>query len=407
MPSGRCSPATSDDPAVQTDVRPLIAHVMHSFDTGGLENGVVNLINRLPSERYRHAVIALTEFTEFSRRIERDDVEFVALHKPPGQGFWMFPRMRVVLRQLRPAIVHTRNLAALEMSAPAAWSGVPIRVHGEHGWDERDPSGGSRAFRLVRRAYRPFVHRYVALSRQIRDYLVDRVGVDASKIALLYNGVDVQRFRPPERSREAIAGSPFTQADTWLVGTVGRLSPVKDQLLLARAFMRALELAPEARRQLRLVVVGEGPLRGSIEGILREGGASALSWLAGNRGDIPLVMRGLDMFVLPSIAEGISNTILEAMATALPIVATRVGGNAELLDDDTGTLVDSGDVEDMARAVLDDWRDRDAARARGRQARAEVERRFSLDRMVAGYAELYDGLLAQAAASGSLTHRYT
>jgi len=391
---------------VQTDVRPLIAHVVHRFDTGGLENGVVNLINQLPSERYRHAVIALTEVTGFSRRIERDDVEFVALHKPPGQGFWMFPRMRAVLRRLRPAIVHTRNLAALEMSAPAAWSGVPIRVHGEHGWDERDPGGGSRTFRLVRRAYRPFVHRYVALSRQIRDYLVDRVGVDATEVALLYNGVDVQRFRPPQHGREEIAGSPFADPDTWLVGTVGRLSPVKDQLLLARAFVRALELEPEARRQLRLVMVGEGPLRGSLETILREGGVSGLSWLAGDRSDVPAVLRGLDAFVLPSIAEGISNTILEAMATALPIVATRVGGNVELLNDATGTLVDSGDVEGMARAVLDDWRDRDAARARGQRAREEVQRRFSLERMVAGYADLYDGLLAQAAARGSLAHRF-
>jgi sugar transferase (PEP-CTERM/EpsH1 system associated) len=283
---------------------------------------------------------------------------------------------------------------------------VPIRVHGEHGWDERDPGGGSRTFRLVRRAYRPFVHRYVALSRQIRDYLVDRVGVDATEVALLYNGVDLQRFRPPQHGREKIAGSPFTDADTWLIGTVGRLSPVKDQLLLARAFVRALELAPEARRQLRLVMVGEGPLRGSVETILRDGGVSGLCWLAGDRSDVPAVMRGLDAFVLPSIAEGISNTILEAMATALPIVATRVGGNVELLNDATGTLVDSGDVEDMARAVLDDWRDRDASRARGQRARAEVQRRFSLERMVAGYADLYDGLLAQAAARGSLAHRF-
>jgi len=133
-----------------------------------------------------------------------------------------------------------------------------------------------------------------------------------------------------------------------------------------------------------------------------------LAWLAGDRGDIPLVMRGLDTFVLASLAEGISNTILEAMASALPVIATRVGGNVELLDDGrTGTLVDSGDVEGLARAMLDGWRDRDAARARGRRARAEVECRFSLDRMVTGYAELYDGLLAQAVARGSLPRRYT
>ena len=113
-----------------SDPRPLIAHVLHRFDTGGLENGVVNLINRMPVERYRHAVIALTEVTDFRRRVVRDDVQFIAMNKPPGQGIWMFGRMRRVFGELRPAIVHTRNLAALEMMVPAALAGVRARVHG-------------------------------------------------------------------------------------------------------------------------------------------------------------------------------------------------------------------------------------------------------------------------------------
>jgi len=131
---------------VTTDNRPLVAHVLHRFDTGGLENGVVNLINRMPAERYRHAVIALTEITAFSRRIERRDVQLIALDKPPGQGLWMYPRLRGLLRELRPAIVHTRNLGALEMALPAAWAGVPVRIHGEHGWDIEDPAGRSCRF---------------------------------------------------------------------------------------------------------------------------------------------------------------------------------------------------------------------------------------------------------------------
>jgi sugar transferase (PEP-CTERM/EpsH1 system associated) len=393
---------------VKDDSRPLIVHILHRFDTGGMENGLVNLIDRLPAERYRHAVVALTEITDFKRRVQRDDVQFIGMHKPPGQGLWLFPRMRRLLRELQPAIVHTRNIAALEMSVPAAWAGVPVRLHGEHGWDARDPDGASRRFRLVRRLYRPFVHQYIALSQHLQRYLVDAVGVAPARVTQVYNGVDGRRFRPAAETRGAIAGCPFTAPDAWLVGTVGRLSAVKDQVLLARAYARAIELAPQARARMRLVIAGDGPLREPVLQALRDAGVADLAWLAGDRSDVPELMRGLDAFVLPSLAEGISNTILEAMATALPIIATRVGGNAELLEHGvTGCLVPARDVDTMAQSLLDDFRHPEAARARGRRARAEVEQRFSLDAMVRAYAELYDRLLGQAAARGTLRHRYT
>jgi glycosyltransferase involved in cell wall biosynthesis len=133
-----------------------------------------------------------------------------------------------------------------------------------------------------------------------------------------------------------------------------------------------------------------------------------LAWLAGARDDVPQVLRGLDAFVLPSISEGISNTILEAMATALPIVATQVGGNVELLSDPaTGRLVPAQDVDTMARALLDDFEHPQAARERGQRARADVEARFSLDGMVAAYGDVYERLLAQAAARGAIEPRHS
>lgn len=391
---------------MRRDPRPLVAHVMHRFDTGGLENGVVNLINHLPAERFRHAVVSLTEVTGFSRRIQRDDVQFVALQKPPGQGLWMYPRVRRLFAEMRPDVVHMRNLGALEMSIPAAWARVPVRVHGEHGWDVGDPDGRNRKLQLVRRVYRPFVHHYVALSRQLERYLVDKVGVAPARIAQIYNGVDTRRFFPAPGGRTPIDGSPFGAADAWIVGTVGRLSPIKDQVTLARAFVRALELDPAARQRMRLVIAGEGGLRPQVQAVLAGAGVESLAWLAGDRSDIPDVMRGLDGFVLPSLAEGISNTILEAMASGLPVVATSVGGNVELLEDGTtGRLVPAADPDSMAAAMLEGFRDPAAARRRGELARADVERRFSLASMVQRYGELYERLLAQAAARGALEHR--
>src|SRR6478752_3923615 len=128
------------------DHRPLIMHVLYRFDVGGLENGVVNLINHLPAERYRHVVVALTEITSFRERVRRDDVQFVALNKSPGHGVKLYPRLYSLFRQMRPAIVHTRNLAALEATIPAWAAGVPVRIHGEHGRDSGDPQGASSKY---------------------------------------------------------------------------------------------------------------------------------------------------------------------------------------------------------------------------------------------------------------------
>ena len=384
------------------DPRPLVLHVVHRFGVGGLENGIVNLINRMPVGRFRHGIVALTEVTDFSRRIRRDDVCFHALHKPAGQGLRVAPRLVGLLRELQPAIVHTRNLGAMEMCLPAAWAGVPIRIHGEHGWDSSDPDGLSVKYRLVRRAYRPFVHQYIALSSQIARYLADKVGVPAARLQQICNGVDTQRFQPAGEQPLPLAGSPWTPSHHWVIGTVGRLQEIKDQVLLARAFVRALELAPPARDRLRLLIAGEGPLRPQIETVLREGGVQAQAWLAGERADVPQVLQSLDAFVLPSRAEGISNTILEAMASGLPILATDVGGNGELLEQNvSGRLIPHGDVDVMARALLDDFTDPAAARARGATARATVQRRFSLDGMVAAYGDLYERLLARAITRGA------
>ena len=376
---------------------PLVAHVVHRFDTGGLENGVVNLINHMPARFYRHAVIALTEVSDsFAQRVTRPDVEFVSLHKPPGQGFRLYPRMVSQLRRLRPSVIHTRNLGPLEMQPAAAWMRVPVRIHGEHGWDVGDMNGLSRHHQRLRKLYSPFVHRYVALSRELASYLTDRVGISPTRVVRLCNGVDAERFRPDTQGALPIVGCPFDPCRHWMIGSVGRMQVVKNPALLARAFVRLMELAPHLRERVRLVMVGGGPLRAEAQAVIEEANLSQMAWLPGERSDVPQVMRGLHAFVLPSTAEGISNTILEAMASALPVVATEVGGNGELVSAGrTGTLVPAQDVEAMARALLALANDPAQARRMGQAGRGEVERRFSLQAMVAGYQALYEELLAK------------
>ena len=378
---------------------PLIVHVVYRFQVGGLENGVVNLINRLPPQEWRHAVLSLTEIdASFVARVAREDVRYIALHKGAGHSFRLYPKLFRLFRELRPAIVHTRNIAALEASAPAWAAAVPARVHGEHGRDVDDLDGSSRRYQWVRRAFSPFVTRYVALSPELERYLRERVKLAADRIEQIYNGVDATRFHPPLAGRAAIEGCPFNEADHWLVGTVGRMETVKDQVNLAQAFVRAVHLDPECRRRMRLILVGDGRLRPRVEAILADAGVRDLAWLPGERADVPALLQGLDCFVLPSLAEGVSNTILEAMAAGLPVVATRVGANGELVGEGvTGRLVPAADSDALARAMVDYFKDPSMARQHGRAGRQVVERSFSLERMVEEYHRLYSALIRPGA----------
>ena len=386
-------------PKANVDPRPLVVHVMYRFDTGGLENGIVNLINHMPADAYRHAIVALTEVTDFRKRIKRDDVQFIALNKPPGHGFLLFPRLYRLFREMRPAIVHSRNLGALEVQLPAWAAGVAVRIHGEHGRDVGDLDGSNVTYQRVRRFYRPFVSYYLALSRDLAEYLISIIHVPKTKVLQVYNGVDAHRFHPGTAST-GIPDCPFARPEHWIIGTVGRMQTVKDQPTLARAFIRALQIEPTLASRLRLALIGDGPLRTACQQLLDDAGVGNLAWLPGERSDIPEVMRGLDCFVLPSLAEGISNTILEAMASGLPVIATDVGGNADLVSAGaTGTLVPAADPEAMAREIVRLAMAPTQASQMGASGRTVIERKFSMEAMVAAYQGTYDKLLHRTGAT--------
>jgi len=374
--------------------RPLIAHVIYRLDVGGLENGLVNLINHLPRSRFRHAVICMTDYTEFSRRIDRDDVTLHSLHKRPGKDLAVYWRLWRLFRQLRPDLVHTRNLGSLEAQLPAWVAGVVHRVHSEHGWDITDPDGSNRRYQKLRKSFRPLVHRYVALSCELESYLADVIEVPRAKLTRIYNGVDTTHFKPADASTPVAMPSDFLRPDTTVFGTVGRMHGVKNQLLLVRAFCQLVEREPEASTVARLVLVGDGPLRSEAEVILRNAGLSERVWMPGPRDDVAAILAALDVFVLPSLAEGISNTILEAMAVGLPVIATRVGGNPELIaEDETGALIASDSVDELQAQMFAYLSDAERRLRHGLAARERVKKSFSLDAMVRRYMAMYEAEL--------------
>jgi sugar transferase (PEP-CTERM/EpsH1 system associated) len=243
------------------------------------------------------------------------------------------------------------------------------------------------------------VHQYIALSKDLERYLHEKIRVPAAKVAQLYNGVDTELFHPARGGREPLPCAGFAGPDQFVIGTVGRMQEVKDPVTLARAFVRLLRMVPDGARRLRLVMVGDGQLKEQVLTVLKGAGASELAWLPGERDDVPRIMRGLDLFVLPSISEGVSNTVLEAMASGLPMVATRVGGNPELVDEGTtGRLVPRTDPRALAAAIHGYLVNPDVGRCHGSAARRIAEQRFGLDVMVKNYLDLYDRVLASSRA---------
>ncbi|APW45078.1 TIGR03088 family PEP-CTERM/XrtA system glycosyltransferase [Rhodoferax antarcticus] len=369
-----------------------IVHVLYRFAAGGLENVIVQLVNGLQEAEFSHTVVALSTIDDtFSRRITRQDVRFIALNKPPGQPFRMYPTMYRLLRQLKPDVWHSCNLAALEFTPIAALAGVPLRVHAEHGWDVADPDGSNRHYQYLRKFYQRFVHKYVAVSEQLDSYLQQRIGLAPQRVHLFPNGVNTQCFRPWRAGDQLPTGYPFNRQEHWVVGTVGRLERIKNQPLLAQAFVRLVRSQPVGAERLRLAIVGTGPLETKVREIMQEAGLLDRLWLPGTRADVPEVLRALDCFVLPSRSEGTSCTLQEAMSTDLPLIATAVGGNPQLLNHgQRGQLVLSDDAPALAAAIARVWHT-DATLPQPGTNRAFAEQHYSLEVMLAQYQTLFLG----------------
>lgn len=383
--SSLTAPAITRRGPATADSRPRVVQVIPTLRTGGLENVVVRLVTHFESI-LSQGVVTPSKTGPLASRFPAG-VSVVAMGDRHRPDRFNALRMARVFRALRPDIVHTRNWTCIDAILGARLAGVPRVIHGEHGREAADPTGANRLRRRVRRALAPLVSQFVTVSRDLNRWLVEDVRVPARKVRTIYNGVDTDRFAPGDReaARRALDIPPG-----WgVVGTVGRLDPVKDQAGLIRAFAVA-----SAQRPSVLLIVGDGPLRAELDALGRGLGLADRVRLLGDRQDVAQILRALDCFALPSVGEGISNAILEAMATALPVVATRVGGNVELVEDgETGLLVEVGQPEALVRALECYLGDSGIARKHGAAARVRVEREFGLARMLTGYGDLYRSLV--------------
>ncbi len=363
-----------------TTMPPLIVHIVYRFDIGGLESVLVNMINTMPRNAYRHTIISLTESSEFERRIERDDVEVICLHKKAGNDFKIHLKIWQLLRQLKPSIVHSYNIATLEYQVIAFLAGVKQRLHAEHGRDIYDLKGDNKKYQYLRRLINPFISKWVAVSKELHDWLIETVQLPNQKVQLIYNGIDLALYQQKPRKKN----------HDFMMGTVGRLAAVKDQLTLIKAVEQLIQQYPALKNSVKLILVGDGELYDDLNQSIIAADLQDNVELLGARNDVAAILQTFDVFVLPSLAEGIPLTILEAMATALPVITTNVGGNPELITENSnGFLIEPKDIDVLVRQLKYYYDFPERIKQHGLQGRKIVEERFSVEAMTKQYLQLY------------------
>ena len=375
--------------------RPKIVHMMHRFDVGGMENGVVKVVNGL-DEEFDHHILCLSGYNEsFCERIQNPAVSVVSLDKSDGIDLAFYKKLYRYLRSVQPQLVHTRNLATIDLFPLLRLAGVKKHIHSEHGWDQLEPNGSNRKYNMIRRASALCVHRFIAVSQDIHRWLTGPVGIPSSMVVRQYNGVATEKFQP--RSDSAVSPLNKQSREPLVIGTVGRLEVVKDQATLMRGFALLRQSDSQDFPKTRLLIVGDGSQREALVRLAHELKIDQDTTFAGSLDAVAEVLQTLDVFVLPSRSEGISNTILEAMASGLPVIATDVGGNPELVTDGThGLIVPPQDPESMAHAMATYIHDPGLRHQHGVAGRERVVTDFSMDAMMAGYRKIYsDTLLGQ------------
>jgi glycosyltransferase involved in cell wall biosynthesis len=371
--------------------RPTVMQVVLSLNPGGTERLVIDIVQRLHG-RVRGVVCCLDEPGAWANEVTAIGIPVFSLGRAPGFQPSLARAIARLARTEGVALLHCHQYSPFVYGRLAALIDRKLRVvFTEHG---RLSDAGPSTKRRVANAFlgRGSGIRLYAVSRELRSHLVAE-GLPPSRVGVIYNGIDVHAA-PRDSERRAARAALNVGDSTLVVGTAARLDPVKDLGTLVEAFDSFRRARPDAL----LAIFGDGPQSDALKQRVERLGLGEQVRFLGYRSDVRQLLVGVDVYVNTSLSEGVSLTILEAMAAGLPVIATRVGGTPEVvLDGDTGVLVPPRSSERVADALLSLGADKTRRHAMGTAGRRRAEEKFTLDRMVAEYVEVYDDLLEQCA----------
>lgn len=364
-------------------------HVIETLDIGGAERMVADLA-RAQARCRPVTICCLKHKGPVALSLAGDPVRIVELGKGEGNEFRLPFRLATLLRNEGVGIVHSHDWGAYcETAVAAAWAGCGAFFHTAHGDFHSSGGGWSgrvkwRVRRTAERALSRRLNAVIAVSEELKARVHDETGIPEHKIRVIRNGV---RFRHPDKDRAGRLRESFGfTAGTFVVVTVARLAPVKGLGILLDAIRNVLvEYA-----NVRLLIVGDGPERDVLrEKAVRLGIDEAVVF-PGERDDVPECLGISDLYVNCSLHEGISLAILESFASRLPVIATAVGGNREMIESGrTGILVPPEDPDRLANEILRLINDETGRKRLGAAGYAKAEKEFSFDGMVEAYDYLY------------------
>ncbi len=354
-----------------------VAHLVPCFDFGGLEQVIVNLINNSTSYAVQHVIISLTDQTKLYPQV-KPPTPLYTLNKKPGKDLGCHWKLFKLLKKIKPDTLHTYNFGTVEYHPIAALAGVKNRIHCEHGRGGDDPDGKDILHNLVRKISATLMRKFLVVSPDLLAWGKEVLNLSDDKIQLIYNGVNVDEYRPTT-----------DKYPEFTVCTVGRADPVKNQVLLIDAFKQARRQSA-ALANAKLKIVGDGPVFENLKKHVNDKGLHDCVELLGFRTDVSSILPKAHLFVLSSIYEAMPMTILEAMSSGLPVIATDVGGVRHLMTENEGWLVPSKNVDAMAACIIEIASNPEQAQVRADRGRAMVLDKYSIQAMVANYMALYD-----------------
>lgn len=370
-----------------------VLHVISRLGMGGTEHGVLKVIRGLGNQEFEHRICAVRGIDQdFAGRMQIGTPAYSAASSRSGFQFPLF-RLARIMRDYRPHVVHTRNFGAVEAIPAARIAGIPVAIHSEHGYELEILGGLPLRRRVLCRVAYAMADAVFAVTGDLRNYHSKQSWLPEHKFRVIHNGVDTNRFCPRPDIASAIRLKLGIPPARFVIGSVGRLVPIKDHGTL----LQAAELLVQQGKDVHVLIVGAGPELPRLQE--RVGASTHLGervTFSGASDSVPEMLNAMDLFVLTSIREGMSNTILEAMATGLPAVVTRTGGNPELVEDgQDGCLFPARDFRTLAECLSRCAEDTKLRAKFGEAARDRVLEHFSLQTMIARYRQLYIELAAR------------
>lgn len=368
-----------------------VLHVVHALNYGGLENGVVNLLNGLPQDLICQAVCCLEEKGELAQRVDGAIPTFELHRGRHDVGVWK--RLEQVIREWRPHIIHCRNWTVwLDAYMGHLLAGRTTKlVWSFHGF--ADQGGIPLRRRIASRILAGLTDQLAAVCQDAADRFADHVWLSAARFHVLYNGVDTQRFKPHASNTELRRQLELPE-DAVICTTVANFSPVKDHAKLLEAIAG---VRPRLPQDTLFVWLGEGPERRHLESERARYDLQDKVLMPGKSDRVPEFLAASDIFILPSRLEGMSNAIVEAMAAGLPVIARAVGGNREVVvDGETGILTPPADNDALGRAIVELAVNTARRQTMGRASMQRVDKEFSLAAMMRNYASFYQSIVQGA-----------